>query len=66
MSNDARNVSDCRYLYDCRSRGRELDPVRSHTFLEIDHEIISVAILFLSADSRRVIVSYKQKYMLNA
>ena len=34
---------------------------RSHTFVEIDHEIISMAI-HPSADSRRV-VSYKQKYV---
>ena len=35
-------------------------PARSHTFVEIDHEIISTDIL-PSADSRRVLVSYKQK-----
>ena len=34
-------------------------PARSHTFMEIDHEILSSAILLLSADSRRVDVSYK-------
>ena len=34
---------------------------RSQTFVEIDHEIISTAILLPSADSRRV--SYKRKYM---
>ena len=34
---------------------------QSHTLVEIDHEIISTVIL-PSADSRRVIVSYKQKY----
>ena len=34
-------------------------PARSHTFLEIDHEIISTAIHLPSADSRRVVVSYK-------
>ena len=33
-------------------------PVRSHTFMEIDHEIISTVIL-PSADSKRVVVSYK-------
>ena len=32
-----------------------LIPARSHTFAEIDHEIISTAILFPSADSRRVV-----------
>ena len=34
----------------------------SHTFVEIDHEIISTAILLPSTDSRRVVVSYKLKY----
>ena len=38
-------------------------PARSHTFAEIDHEIIFAAILLPSADSRRVVVSYKQKYV---
>ena len=36
---------------------------RSHTFAVIDHEIISTAILLPSADSRRVVVSYKRKYV---
>ena len=35
----------------------------SHTFVEIDHEIIRKAILLSSADSRRVVVSYKPKYV---
>ena len=35
----------------------------SHTLIEIDHEIISTAILLPSSDSRRVFVSYKQKYV---
>ena len=30
--------------------------------MEIDHEIISTAILLPSADSRRIVVSYKGKY----
>ena len=30
---------------------------------EIDHERISTAILHRSADSRRVVVSYKRKYV---
>ena len=34
----------------------------SHTFAEIDHEMISTAILLPSSDSRRVVVNYKQKY----
>ena len=37
-------------------------PARSHTFMEIDHGIISTAILLPSADSRRVVVSFKRKY----
>ena len=36
---------------------------RSHTFMEIDHEIISTATLLPSTDSRRVVVSYKRTYM---
>ena len=40
-----------------------LIPAPSHTFAEIGHEIISMAILLLSADSRRVVVSYKWKYV---
>ena len=36
--------------------------VQSHTFAEIDHEIISTAIVLPSTDSRRVLVSYKRKY----
>ena len=39
-------------------------PARSHTFVEIDREIISTVILLPSADySRRVVVSYKRKYV---
>ena len=34
---------------------------RSHTFVEIDHEIISTVILLIH--SRRVVVSYKRKYV---
>ena len=33
----------------------------SHTFAEIDHEIISTAIFLPSTDSRRVVVTYKRK-----
>ena len=36
---------------------------QSHTFVEIDREIISMAILLPTADSRRVVVSYKRKYV---
>ena len=38
-------------------------PAGSHTLVEIDHEIISTAILLPSADSRRVVVGYKQKFV---
>ena len=44
-------VSGYRCVSDCRSRGREFDPGWSHTFVEIDHEIISTVILLPSADS---------------
>ena len=40
-----------------------LIPDRFHTFEEIDHEIISTAILLPSADSRRAVVSYKGMYV---
>ena len=36
-------------------------PDRSNTFVKIDHEIISN--LLPSADSRSVVVSYKQRYV---
>ena len=38
-------------------------PALSHTFMKTDHKIISTAILFPSSDSRRVVVSYKRKYV---
>ena len=39
-------------------------PARSHTCVEIDHEIISTVILLLPLNhSRRVVVSYKRKYV---
>ena len=41
-----------------------LIPARSHTVVESDHEFISKVILLPSADfSRRVVVSYKRKYV---
>ena len=40
-----------------------LIPARSHTFVDIGPEIISTAIFLPSADSRRVVVSYKRKYV---
>ena len=36
---------------------------RSQTFVEIDHGIISTVVLLPSTDSRRVIVSYKYKFV---
>ena len=47
----------------CRCRGCEFDAGLAHTFVEIDHEIIYTTILFPSADSRRVVVRYKRKYV---
>ena len=46
-----RNVSDYICVSNCRSRGLEFDLGSSHTFVEIDHEINSTAILLPSADS---------------
>ena len=34
-------------------------PARPHTFVEIDHEMISTAIYLPSDDSRKFVVSYK-------
>ena len=53
------NVSDCRYASDYRSRGCEFDPGPVPYFVEIDLEIISMAILLTSLASRMVVVSYK-------
>ena len=35
----------------------------SHTFMEINHEIISMAIILASTDSRSVVVSCKRNYV---
>ena len=63
-------MSGCRHISDCRSRGAISIPVQSQTFVEIGRVIISTAILPSSADSRRVVVSYKRsmctKYWLTA
>ena len=40
-----------------------LIPAWSHTLAEIVHDIIYTAILLSSADSRRVVVSNKRKYV---
>ena len=56
------NVSGCRYVSDCNSGVGSLIPALFHTFVEIDRQIISTVILLPSPDSRRVVISYKQKY----
>ena len=56
-------MSDCRYVSDCMSRDASLIRARSQTFTEIDHEIISTAILLPSADSKRVVVIYMRTYV---
>ena len=40
-----------------------LIPAQSHTSVVVEHEIISTTILLPSPDSRRVVVSYKRKYV---
>ena len=40
-----------------------LIPAWSHTFMEIDHEIISTVILLVPLILRRDVVSYKRKYV---
>ena len=57
-------MSDCRYVSNSADPGVvSLIRAWSHTFVEIDHEIISAAIRLPSANSRRVVVSYKRKYV---
>ena len=62
------NVSGNRCKSDCRSVvgvGSSI-PARSHTFVEIDHEIISKSFSSLPLNhSRRIVVSYKRKYVHN-
>ena len=50
-------------MSDCRSCFASSIPAQSHNFMEIDHKIISMAKLLPSADSKRVVVSYKRKYL---
>ena len=45
------NVSCYRCESDCRSRGHKFDTVRSNTFVEIDHEIVSSVLLLRLAQS---------------
>ena len=56
----------CLAAYTCLTADPGLEssiPARSNAFLEIDHEIISTVILLPSADSKRVVVSYKPMYV---
>ena len=41
------------------------DPAWFYTFVEIDHKIISKAILLPSADSRRVVVRHVHEVLVN-
>ena len=56
-------MSDCRYVSDCRYTSHRFDFDLVPYFHKIDHEMISTATLLPSTDSRRVAVSYKQKYV---
>ena len=58
------HMSVCRYMCLTANPGvTNSIPVWSRTFAGIDHEINSTAILLPSADSRRVVVSYKGMYV---
>ena len=57
------NVYNCRYLSDCRSRGCEFDPSLVPYFRRDWSWNNSTAILLPFADSRRVVFSYKLKYV---
>ena len=50
-------------MSDCRLRGHEFDPGPVPYFAEIDHEIVSRAILLPSTDSRKFVAGSKQKYV---
>ena len=58
------NLSECRYMSDCISWGHEfkLDDPGAVPYFSGDHEIISMAVLLPSAESR-IVVSYKRKYV---
>ena len=61
------NVYGNRCESDCRSWGRKFDPrPRSHTFVEIDHEIISMVILLPSKLLSDPSESMCKKYWLTA
>ena len=60
----------CKFLFTESGTCLTADPgvtssilARSHTFEEIDHEIISTAILLPSVELRKFVVSYKRKYV---
>ena len=54
------NVDTCLTAY---LRVTSSIPTWSHPFVKIYHEIISTAIIFPLADSRRDVVSFKRKYL---
>ena len=56
------NMSDCRNVSADPGLASSIS-AQSHTFVEIDHEIISTAIFLPSADSRGFVVRYKRKYV---
>ena len=63
VSDDIQKLKPCSTvcnMSDCRSRGHKFDPGPVPYFCG---EIISTASLLPSADSRRVVVSYKQKHV---
>ena len=61
--NTVDNISLCRNVSDCKRRVVSLISAQSHAFVDINHKIFSTTILLSSADSRRVVVSYKRKYV---
>ena len=48
---------------DCRISSCEFIPAQYHTFMKIEHEMISMAIFLPSTDLGRVVISNKQKYV---
>ena len=57
-------VSGCRRLLTAKSSALSSSPDRPHTCVEIvDHGLIPMVCLLLSAESRRVVVIYKRKYV---
>ena len=56
-------MSDCIYMSNCSSRSREFDPGTVPYFRRDCYEILSKSILLLSADAKKIVVSYKRKYV---